>query len=197
MSDINDQRELSYKEQISRNIGLISNEEQEKVRETPIAVLGLGGLGGSVIEQLVRVGCENIVICDNDKFERSNLNRQICSVSDIGKDKVKVIEKLILSINPKVKVITFTEVSQRNIEEKLGKVRIAALTLDDPYACIKIARFCKNKKIDLIESYGIPYLWAWWFTNKNIDYEKCYNFDSTGLSIEDLEKQIERNTGNA
>ncbi len=182
------EKQILYNEQISRNIGLISHKEQKKLKSTPIAVLGLGGLGGSVVEQLVRAGCENIVICDNDKFDRSNLNRQLCSVSDIGKYKVKVIEKLILGINPNINLISFKDVSQININDKLKNVSVVALTLDDPYACIKVTRFCKQNKIDVIESYGIPYLWVWWFTNKNIDYETCYKLNTNEISIEELEK---------
>ena len=187
MPEMNNERELLYNEQISRNIGLISREEQREIRNTPIAILGLGGLGGSVVEQLVRVGCENIVICDNDKFDRSNLNRQICSVSDIGKDKVKVIEKLVFEINPNVNLVSFKDVSQRNVNDMLNNVRVVALTLDDPYACIRVTRFCKKMKIDVIESYGIPYLWVWWFTNKNIDYETCYNLNTNEITLEEIE----------
>ena len=187
MPEMNNDRELLYNEQTSRNIGLISCKEQKMIRDIPIAILGLGGLGGSVVEQLVRVGCENIIICDNEKFDRSNLNRQICSVSDIGKDKVSVIENLVFGINPNVNLVSFKDVSQRNINDKLYNVRVVALTLDDPYACIRVTRFCKQKKIDVIESYGIPYLWVWWFTDKNIDYETCYNLNTNEIEMEELE----------
>lgn len=187
MRDIKSSIDILYNEHITRNIGLISNEEQEKIRHTPVAIFGLGGLGGSVIEQLVRVGCENVVICDNDKFDKSNLNRQICSTHDIGKYKLDVIKDLILGINPRIKITSFKDVSQQNLEEKLNEVKITALTLDDPCASIKIARYCRKNKIDLIESYGIPYLWVWWFTNQNIDYETCYNLDTKGFTSEELD----------
>ena len=67
-----------YSHQISRNLGHVTLEEQEILRNTPIGVFGVGGLGGLLSEQLVRTGCEHIVICDRDIFEPSNLNRQTC-----------------------------------------------------------------------------------------------------------------------
>ena len=56
----------SYWNHIKRNIGLVKLREQERLRNTPIAVLGVGGLGGPLAEQLIRSGCEQIIICDNE-----------------------------------------------------------------------------------------------------------------------------------
>ncbi|MBD3212101.1 MAG: hypothetical protein GF311_05770 [Candidatus Lokiarchaeota archaeon] len=61
-----DSWEDNYWNHIKRNIGLVRVEEQEKLRNCRIAVFGLGGLGGPLAEQLVRCGCENLVISDND-----------------------------------------------------------------------------------------------------------------------------------
>ena len=89
----------NYWNQIKRNIGLVSLSEQEEIRKKKIAILGVGGLGGPIAEQLIRVGCENITICDNDKFELTNLNRQLCMKEDIGHNKIDVIEKLLKRIS--------------------------------------------------------------------------------------------------
>ncbi|MBW1784772.1 MAG: ThiF family adenylyltransferase [Deltaproteobacteria bacterium] len=68
---------------MTRNIGPITYKEQELIRTTKVAVLGIGGLGGSLAENLVRTGCQNLVICDQDIFDESNLNRQICTIERI------------------------------------------------------------------------------------------------------------------
>ncbi|MFX0058240.1 MAG: ThiF family adenylyltransferase [Candidatus Hodarchaeota archaeon] len=176
----------SYWHQIERNIGLISKEEQEKLRKSKIAVLGLGGLGGSVAEQLIRSGCEKLVICDNDTFENSNLNRQLCSLNDLGKYKIDVIEKMLKGINPNIILQTFYEIDEFNISKIIQETKVVALTLDDPLISVLIARECQKQEVPMVESWGIPYIFAWWFTSNSIDYETCYNLNSHKLSISDL-----------
>ena len=175
-----------YSAQIGRNIGLMSLADQEKLRTTWIAIMGTGGLGGPLAEQLVRSGCERIVICDNDLFDRTNLNRQICTIEDIGKFKVDVLEDFLLKINPNLRIHKFYEVTPENISEILDKVSIACLTLDDPIASILIARECRTRKIPMLETWGIPYLFAWWFTSQSLEYERCYGFTTSDLSIQQI-----------
>ncbi|MFW9783634.1 MAG: ThiF family adenylyltransferase [Candidatus Heimdallarchaeota archaeon] len=178
----------SYWNQISRNIGLINIEDQEILRKTNIAVFGLGGLGGPLVEQLVRSGCENLLICDNDKFEPSNLNRQLCTKKDIGKYKVDVIEVFLKSINPDQKLKKVREVNGTNLETILNNIAITVLTLDDPITSILIARQCCKNKIPLLESWAIPYLFALWFTEKSAEYESFYGFKTQNMSIQELIK---------
>lgn len=182
-----------YNQLISRNIGLISYEQQERIRKTPIAILGVGGLGGPIAEQLARSGCENIVICDNEKFEYTNLNRQIVRLDEIGKEKVRVTKNLLLNINPDIHIQTFKSITPSNIKKIFNGVKIGTLTLDDPFTLIMITRWCRNKDVDLIESYGMPVLWAWWITKKSTDYEQIYNLNTHKFTLEELEKKEDLN----
>ena len=177
-----------YWNQIRRNIGLVSFSEQEKLRKTPIAILGVGGLGGSMVEQLVRAGCEKILICDNEKFEESNLNRQICVKNDIGKYKVDILEDFLKNINPEIRLRKYYEINEKNILEILKNIAFVALTLDNPITSIMISRACSEKKIPMIESFGIPYLCAWWFTSDSVDYETCYEIKTQKMSIQQIIK---------
>ena len=179
---------LPYWNKFKRNIGLITIEEQEKLRKSHVSVLGVGGLGGSIAEQLVRCGIEHITLCDNDTFDLSNFNRQICTEQDLGKFKIDVIENLLIQINPNVNIKKFYDITEDNISEILGNVSIVCLTLDDPIISILIARECNDKKIPMIESYGIPYLCAWWFTSESIAYESFYNLNTNNLSFQELQK---------
>ncbi|MFX1496349.1 MAG: ThiF family adenylyltransferase [Promethearchaeota archaeon] len=181
----------SYWNQVSRNIGIINIEDQEILRKANIAIFGLGGLGGPLAEQLVRSGCENLLICDNDQFEPSNLNRQICTRNDLGKYKVDIMERFLKSINPELNLNKVINVNKKNIKEKLSNISIVALTLDDPIGSILIARECSKNKIPMIESWAIPYLCAWWFTSDSIDYETCYGLNTHNLEIQDIEKSDE------
>jgi len=175
-----------YSEFINRNIGLVSVEEQEIIRTSKVAVLGMGGLGGSLSEQLVRVGCEHLSICDNGVFEVSNLNRQICFQKDIGKQKIDVSESRLKQINPDVEIIKALEFNSNTVQSLLKGIKLAVLTLDDPIVSIYIARECLKREIPLLEAWGIPFLWAWWFTTENPDYETCYGFTTKGLTLEEI-----------
>lgn len=66
----------SYSEAFSRNLGLISPSEQEKLRQSRVAVLGLGGVGGVNLVTLARLGIGRFTIADPDTFELANFNRQ-------------------------------------------------------------------------------------------------------------------------
>lgn len=187
----------NYAKIVERNIGIVSIADQEKIRITRIAVLGVGGLGGPLAEQLTRSGCEKVVICDFDKFDLSNLNRQICTNKDIGRYKVDVLEEFLLKINPNMEIRKFYEVNGENISDMLEGVSIVCLTLDGPAASIQIARECSKRGIPMLETFGMPYNAAWWFTSESIDYETCYEFNTHDKTIEEIrnipEKEFQTN----
>ena len=176
----------SYWNQIKRNIGIITINQQEMIRKTKIAIFGVGGLGGPLTEQLIRSGSENIVICDNDKFEESNLNRQTCTRNDLGDFKVDKVEKFITLINPNIIINKFYEINENNIDLILKDVKIAALTLDDPLVSILISRECLKREIPLIESYAVPCLFSWWFTTDSINYEAFYKLPTESMSYKEI-----------
>lgn len=85
----------------SRTAMLLGEEAIEKLSEARVAVFGIGGVGGYVVEALVRAGVGAIDLIDNDKVCESNLNRQIIATrSTMGMAKVDAMEARILSINP-------------------------------------------------------------------------------------------------
>ncbi len=102
----------------NRSISLIGLDNYQKIKDTNVLVLGLGGVGGYIIEGLIRSGIENITIVDYDTIDISNLNRQIIATNDnIGNNKTDEWKKRILLINPKVKVNTITEkITNSNID---------------------------------------------------------------------------------
>ncbi len=60
-----------------RNLGALSSDEQDKLQSATVAVIGCGGLGGYVIEELARIGVGKLLVSDPDHFSVSNLNRQL------------------------------------------------------------------------------------------------------------------------
>ena len=88
-----------------RNYGAISKKEQHLLSRKRVAVIGLGGLGGNVVENLARLGVGHLTLVDGDVFEESNLNRQLLSTTAlIGQPKADAACRRIAEINPLVTV---------------------------------------------------------------------------------------------
>ena len=80
---------------------LLGEEAMNRLEASRVAVFGVGGVGGFVVEALARSGIGTIDIIDNDTVALSNLNRQIIATMDtVGRDKVDVMKERIQSINP-------------------------------------------------------------------------------------------------
>jgi len=100
--------EEAMPEQFSRTELLLGQEAMERLRSSRVAVFGIGGVGGYVVEALARVGIGHLDLIDHDKVSMSNINRQIIATHDtVGMDKVDVMKERILSIDPKARVDTY------------------------------------------------------------------------------------------
>ena len=85
---------------------LISEDSFENISSKTVLVIGIGGVGGYVVEALVRSGIGKIIIVDGDVVDETNINRQIIALSStVGQSKVDVFEKRIKDINEKCEVI--------------------------------------------------------------------------------------------
>lgn len=92
----------------SRTEMLLGREAVEKLARSRVAVFGIGGVGGYVVEALVRSGIGAIDVVDNDVIDAGNINRQIIATCEnIGRNKVDEAEKRIRSINPDCIVRTY------------------------------------------------------------------------------------------
>lgn len=92
-------------DQFSRTQLLIGEEGLRALQNAKVAVFGIGGVGGYVVEALARSGVGSFELIDNDRVCPSNLNRQIIATQEtVGQYKVEVMRKRILSINPEARV---------------------------------------------------------------------------------------------
>jgi hypothetical protein len=89
-----------YAQLTSRNKGLIDDDEQRRLRHTTILVAGCGSIGGAVVEPLVRLGAERLLLVEPDTYEVHNLNRQAARLSDVGRNKARVLAQRAQEINP-------------------------------------------------------------------------------------------------
>lgn len=101
-------RMIGTMDQFSRTELLVGAEGIERLRNSRVAVFGIGGVGGYVVEALARSGVGTLDLIDNDKVSLTNLNRQIIAMhSTIGRYKVDVAKKRVLDINPAAVVNTY------------------------------------------------------------------------------------------
>ncbi|MBO6164725.1 MAG: tRNA threonylcarbamoyladenosine dehydratase [Lachnospiraceae bacterium] len=103
-----DIQKKEYPEAFSRTALLLGQKRLKRLSECRVAVFGVGGVGGYVVEGLIRSGVGALDLIDNDTVAESNLNRQIIATCDtIGRAKVDVARERCLSINPQAKIRTY------------------------------------------------------------------------------------------
>lgn len=114
-------KDAFFREAFSRNRGLLSPEDQEKIRCSMVAIAGLGGVGGNYVISLARLGVGNFSIADPDFFEIANINRQAgAKIKTLGRKKAEVMEEMIKEVNPFVNVRSFSSsIDEKNADEFL------------------------------------------------------------------------------
>jgi len=135
-----------------RNRNMISREEQAILFHSSVAVLGCGGLGGYVIEELARLGVGRITAIDPDIFEEHNLNRQLLSTpATLGTPKVEAAVSRVAQVNP---AVTVTPVKAAySLDNGMVLLKGHDLVIDalDSIACrLELARSCTDLNIPLV-----------------------------------------------
>jgi molybdopterin/thiamine biosynthesis adenylyltransferase len=101
---------FDYATAFSRNIGWLTEAEQQRLRGKRVAIAGMGGVGGVHLTTLARLGIGAFNISDLDHFELANFNRQAgASMSTIGRPKVEVLEGFARDINPDADIRVFPD----------------------------------------------------------------------------------------
>jgi len=115
-------------------------------------VIGCGGLGGYVIEQLARLGVGRIDAVDPDVFEEHNLNRQIlCTVANLGQYKVTAAARRVGDLNPAVKLVPHRRAfSAANGRELLAGATVVVDALDNMTARLELVALCRDLGIALV-----------------------------------------------
>lgn len=144
-------------ERLSRTKLLLGEQKLEKLKESTVAVFGVGGVGGYVCESLARSGVGKIILIDGDVVALSNINRQIiATMSTVGKQKTEVMKDRILDINPECEVVTynmFFEDSTKDIID-LSSVDYIADCIDRVTNKIALIKLAKDKGIKIISAMG-------------------------------------------
>ena len=142
--------------QFSRTELLIGKKAIEKLKNSKIAIFGIGGVGSYTLEALARAGVGNFVLVDNDEVSLTNLNRQIIATTKtIGKPKVEVAKERILEINEDANVEIYKEFfmpeSNNIIDNSLDYIVDA---IDTVTAKIELVIRANKLNIPIISSMG-------------------------------------------
>ncbi len=123
---------FNYDDAFSRNIGWVTETEQLRLRQSRVAIGGLGGVGGVHLLTLARIGIGRFSIADFDVFDIVNFNRQVgATVSSLNKPKIDVLADMLKDINPEVDVKLFSSgVQEDSLEAFLDDVDVYVDGLD-------------------------------------------------------------------
>ncbi|QXE91178.1 HesA/MoeB/ThiF family protein [Geomonas subterranea] len=135
-----------------RNRNMIQIDEQLRLFQSRVAVIGCGGLGGYVLEELARLGVGQIVAIDPDIFEEHNLNRQILSSPALlGQPKAAVAAERLAQVNPAVTVTAIQDYfCLANGHELLAGTHVAVDALDSISYRLQLAEFCNLAGIPMV-----------------------------------------------
>jgi len=182
-----------YPEAFSRNIGWVSEYEQQLLKSKKVAIAGMGGVGGIYLLTCVSLGIEHFHIADFDSFELGNFNRQVgANISTINKEKTETLKRMALDINPNCDIKIFSKgVNKENIHDFLDEVDLYldGIDLFAMNARRLIFQQCHEKKISAITAgplgMGSAYMI---FTPKSMSFENYFDFKSSQSEEENLIK---------
>jgi tRNA A37 threonylcarbamoyladenosine dehydratase len=136
---------------------LIGTEGLEKLKNSNVAVFGIGGVGTFVVEGLARSGVGKFILVDDDDICLTNINRQIHATrKTVGKPKVEVMKERILEINPRALVETFKELYTSETADRLLKEDYDYVVdaIDMVSAKLDLIVRCKTMSIPIMSSMG-------------------------------------------
>ena len=143
--------------EFSRTELLIGEEGLKRLANATVMVLGVGGVGSHCIEALARSGVGTLILVDNDKVSRTNINRQsIAYLSTVGDYKTKLMKDRIDDICPSINVFTYeTFILPDNLNEIFEReVDYIVDAIDTVTAKLAVAEYAKEHQIPLISCMG-------------------------------------------
>ncbi|MBE5745827.1 MAG: tRNA threonylcarbamoyladenosine dehydratase [Clostridiales bacterium] len=143
--------------EFDRLVGLIGEDNFNKITSKKVIVFGVGGVGGYVVESLVRCGVTNLTIVDFDKVNITNINRQIIAThSNLNKFKVDAFKERLIDINPNLNLkINYTRLTKDNIHDfNLSNYNYVIDCIDSFQDKLALIEYCYKNKINILSSMG-------------------------------------------
>ncbi|MDP4128470.1 MAG: HesA/MoeB/ThiF family protein [Bacillota bacterium] len=143
---------MKFEDRYKRNKNTFSDSDQNKLANSGVAIVGCGGLGGYIAEELARLGVGRLVLIDADRIEPSNLNRQIMATEhNLGHWKVDAALERLQSVNSEVRVEVIRGwFEEENGSELLQNVDLVCDALDSLNVRVLLERVCHQLNLPLV-----------------------------------------------
>ena len=141
----------------SRTELLLGKEKVDILKNSKVAIFGIGGVGSFVLEGLARAGIGSFILVDNDTISESNLNRQlVATTKTIGRPKVEVAKERVLEINPNANIEIYKEFFMPDTREEIIDKSIDYIVdaIDTVSSKIELIVRAKKLNIKIISSMG-------------------------------------------
>lgn len=173
-----------------RNYKSISVEDQSRLADSTVAIVGCGGLGGSMAEEFSRLGVGNLILVDGDRIEESNLNRQLFATEkNIGQEKAEAARDRIQTVNSGVKLKIIKDwFNEDNAASFFEGADLVCDALDSISRRVSLERACHRLGLPLVYA-GI----AGWFGLLGVSFPGDY---SVSRLFRQGEKGMEKVWGN-
>lgn len=136
----------------ARNLGPITRQEQTRLENCRVCIVGCGGLGGFLAEYMARIGVGSLTVVDGDRFDRTNLNRQLLATEEnLGKSKAAEAKLRLLQINPAIHVNAVERfLTEETADSVVGGHDLVLDALDSVSGRLLLQRVCAQRKIPLV-----------------------------------------------
>lgn len=134
-----------------------SESELVKIQSATVCLCGLGGVGGSCLEMLARMGLKKLILVDYDRVDISNLNRQIITTyGNVGELKCDVAKKRVQSYCRQTEVITYPiQLDKDNLNFLDQKIDVVVDAIDMLESKVALIKACQMRKIPIVSSMGM------------------------------------------
>ncbi|MBL8848325.1 MAG: ThiF family adenylyltransferase, partial [Planctomycetaceae bacterium] len=173
------------------NLGIVNEAEQERLRNSRVAIVGMGGVGGVHLMTLARLGIQQFSISDLDTFELANFNRQYgARIDTLGRPKVEVMAAEVQRINPDVQLRVLPQgVTERSIAQFLDGVDLLIDGID--YFAIdmrrKLYRAAAQRGIPAVMAGPVGCSTAWLvFTRDGMPFDRYFDLHDGQSEMEQL-----------
>ena len=131
---------------------LLGKDAMQKLKDSTVAVFGIGGVGSYIVEALTRSGIGKLIIIDGDDVATSNI---IADTTTIGIAKVDAAKKRLLAINPDLQIVAVNKFLTADSDFSfIDGCSYVADAIDTVSAKIKLIEYCKEKNIPIISAMG-------------------------------------------
>lgn len=180
---------VAYAEATGRNAGFVSPEEQRRLRRGRVLVCGVGGMGGAAVQILARAGVGHLGLVDIDRFERSNLNRQLfADLRTLGRLKTEATRDGVQAIQPGATVELFGVGWIDGLDAILSRYPVVVNGMDDLRAGIQLYRKAREHGCTVLDAYTSPLPSVIVVRPEDPRPEERLGFPTVGIPVDQLDE---------